>query len=358
MSNEWAEMLKNLGVEPDVSELPEVTEAQHSSDVSVQLHDLSDWRVVDVTGADAASFLQGQFCNDLQQVSVTRAQITGYCTPKGRLLALPTIVGTEGGFRLLIKSAVKDAFIKRLSMFIMRSDVTLSDRDDLICSGVVADSANSVGDLQGALGTLPFAPLDVATSESSQLIRWHDDHVSQTRHRFVHIANQADSTAMWNSTGSERKSFARWRAGDISAGIPSITEGTSESFVPQMINLQLIDALSFTKGCYPGQEIVARMQYLGKLKRHMRLFKLPGGDAPTVPGAKLSAGEDADAGTVIDAVTINHTGEGEELRHTLLIAVVKVSSDASTLLFEGRELEALDLPYDLPSLEDGSNEST
>ena len=121
MSNEWAEMLKKLGVEPDVSELPEVTEAQHGPDVSVQLHDLSDWSVVDVTGADAASFLQGQFCNDLQQVSVTRAQITGYCTPKGRLLALPTIVGHDNGFRLLIKSAVKEAFIKRLSMFIMLS---------------------------------------------------------------------------------------------------------------------------------------------------------------------------------------------------------------------------------------------
>ncbi|MFK8075314.1 MAG: folate-binding protein YgfZ [Granulosicoccus sp.] len=358
MSNEWAEMLKNLGIEPDASELPEVEEAQNGSDGSVQLHDLSDWRVVDVTGADAASFLQGQFCNDLLQVSVTRAQITGYCTPKGRLLALPVIVGTEDGFRLLIKSAVMGAFIKRLSMFIMRSDVTLSERTELICSGVVADSAQSVGDLQGALGTLPFAPLDVATSESSQLIRWHDDHVGQTRSRFVHIANQADSVAMWNSTGSERKSFARWRAGDISAGIPSITEGTSESFVPQMINLQLIDALSFTKGCYPGQEIVARMQYLGKLKRHMRLFKLPGGDAPLVPGAKLSAGDDAAAGEVIDAVTINESGAGEESRYTLLIAVVKVSSDASALSIEGRELQALDVPYNLPSLSDSSDEST
>lgn len=357
MSNEWAEMIKNLGIEPAGSELPEVAEAQQGADASVQLHDLSDWKVVEVTGADAASFLQGQFCNDLQQVSVTRAQITGYCTPKGRLLALPTIVGHENGFRLLIKSAVKDAFIKRLRMFVMRSDVTLNDRDDLICSGIVADKSQSVGDLQDTLGALPLAPLDVATSENSQLIRWHDDHVCETRSRFVHIANLADSVAMWNQSGSEKRSHARWRAGDISAGVPCITDGTTEAFVPQMINLQLIDALSFTKGCYPGQEIVARMQYLGKLKRHMRLFKLPGGDVSMVPGVKLSAAEDTDAGTVVDAVTTNISGEGGDSRFTLLLAVVKVSSDASALVFEGRELEVMDLPYELPSLGDDSHES-
>lgn len=357
MSNEWAEMLKNLGVEPDVVELAETKDASPGTGASVQLIDLSDWNVVDVTGADTASFLQGQFCNDLQQVSVTRAQITGYCTPKGRLLALPAIVGIEQGFRLLVKSAVKDAFIKRLSMFIMRSDVTLTDRDDLICSGVVADTSQSVGDLQDALGTLPFAPMDVATSEATQVIRWHDDYVSENRNRFVLITDQTESIALWKRSGSEKKSYARWRAGDVSAGIPSITEGTTEAFVPQMINLQLIDALSFTKGCYPGQEIVARMQYLGKLKRHMRLFKLVAGDALMVPGAKLSAGDDADAGTVIDAVSINLTGEGEESRFTLVLAVVKVSANAGTLAIEGQDLEPVNLPYELPSLQDDSAES-
>lgn len=352
MSNEWAEMLKKFGIEAQIEELPVVEEMGNNSESTVTLLDMSDWMVVDVTGADAAAFLQGQFCNDLQQVSVTRAQITGYCTPKGRLLALPTIVGTQNGFRMLVNRSVKDAFIKRLSMFVMRSDVTLNERDDLVCSGILAAASGSLGELAQAIGALPASPLDVATSEDSQLIRWHDDSVQSNHARYILVSEKAAAIDLWtNNADVEKCSVARWRLGDISAGVPSVTPGVSEAFVPQMINLQLIEALSFTKGCYPGQEIVARMQYLGKLKRHMRLFKAPIVQGAVLPGSKVSSGEDAEAGIVVDAVAVAEPTDAAA-GYTLLLAVVKVAADTNKFAFEGEALEAMNLPYELPSLSD------
>ena len=122
--------------------------------------------------------------------------------------------------------------------------------------------------------------------------------------------------------------------------------------MPQMLNLQLIDALSFTKGCYPGQEIVARMQYLGKLKRHMRLFKMPLNKATSVSelvaGSKLQAGEDAEAGVVVDVAA---AGTAEAGGWIMLLAVVKVSAAQEAFRFDDHSLQVLPLPYALPSLE-------
>ena len=117
-----------------------------------------------------------------------------------------------------------------------------------------------------------------------------------------------------------------------------------------MVNLQLIDALSFTKGCYPGQEIVARMQYLGKIKRHMQRFVMPlpdAADASLAPkqGDALVNGDDINAGIVVDAVTMD--GQLE------LLAVVKVSAATDTFTFQGGSLSTVALPYELPSLVDG-----
>ncbi len=117
-------------------------------------------------------------------------------------------------------------------------------------------------------------------------------------------------------------------------------EQTREAFVPQMVNLHLIDALSFTKGCYPGQEIVARMQYLGKLKRHMRRFRVDGEIVP-LPGTAVHAGDDSGAGQVIDAVA---GPDGVEL-----LAVVKTAA-ATGLSVADQSMQAEELPYPLPTL--------
>lgn len=350
MSIEWVEMLKSHEIDPadaDPGKMPQVKRPSGGID---QVVDLSGLCVVEITGDEALEFLQGQFCNDLKQVSSTHAQITGYCTPKGRLLALPTIVGFDSGYRLLLAESVKDAFIKRLSMFVMRAKVTIRELSDKRCIGVIAAANNLGADLQSVLGPTPAAPLDVVSSQSVQIIRWHDDYTSEQRARFLIIADHDAAQTLWTQDGElVRAGHSAWRLADISAGVPSITAGVVEAFVPQMINLQLIEGLSFTKGCYPGQEIIARMHYLGKLKRHMRLFHLPldataqGAGLAPIAGSTLSCGTDREAGVVVDAVQL-----ADETIY--LLAVVKVSVNDGTLEFENRELLARDLPYDLPSL--------
>jgi folate-binding protein YgfZ len=358
MSNEWVEMLKSYEIEPEEADTAIMARAKKFSQKVPQIVDLSGFAVVEVSGEEASVFLQGQFCNDLQQVSSTRAQITGYCTPKGRLLALPTIIGFESGFRLLVPQSIKEAFIKRLSMFVMRAKVSIRESLEMRCVGLIAADDGSVGAMQSLIDTVPVAPLDVSTSQLVQVIRWHDDHAIKRRPRFLVIADNETVTNLWNQEGEiVRSGQSAWRLADISAGVPSITAGVVEAFVPQMINLQLLDGLSFTKGCYPGQEIVARMHYLGKLKRHMRLFRLPvdaaslasatdsdpDPDLAPVAGSKLSCGTDLEAGVVVDAAQL-----GDDV--VLILAVVKVSANEGTLQYKNHDLVAGDLPYDLPSL--------
>ena len=349
MNTQWVETLKAEGLNESVSgQSVAGAVTGHYAD-QVQLVDLSSLSIIDVTGGDAAAFLQGQLCNDLTKVSTTRAQITGYCTPKGRLLALPIVVGIADGFRFLLPAAIKDGFIKRLSMFIMRASVVVTERADWICTGLMSDSNGLTGEAGKHLGALPHAAMDAATSDAQQLICWPSGSDTPSAVRYLVLASVNDQVALWNSCKSLAKvGDAVWRLADIAAGIPSVTSQTQEAFVPQMVNLQLIDALSFTKGCYPGQEIVARMQYLGKLKRHMRRFRLSPDATGKVllpqAGDSLQAGEDADAGVVVDAI-LGADGRAE------LLAVVKVSASDTALSVGGQSLLALDLPYDIPSMQ-------
>jgi tRNA-modifying protein YgfZ len=350
MSNEWSDMLNSYGLGPE-SESKVANERIVSAIADVpQLVDMSALAVIDVDGDDAFAFLQGQFCNDLAEVSPQHAQITGYCTPKGRLLALPLIAGTHTGYRLILPLPLAESFIKRLRMFILRSKVRVEKRDDLSVTGVFAGSDGALEPFGARLGALPAAALDAETSDSQQLIRWHDAHFPSQRARYLLIAGPERQIDLWQSSSSaQRAGRAIWRLADINAGMPTIDEGSIDVFVPQMLNLQVVKGLSFTKGCYPGQEIVARMQYLGKLKRHMRLFRMALGEhsGNTLPtaGDALVSGDDEGAGIVVDAVRV--ADESVDL-----LAVVKVSAEENSFSFDGATLTVLDLPYQLPSLAD------
>ncbi len=381
MGNQWAEALILAGMDKTATLHEQGACVSVDAESQPQLVDLSSLCVVDITGEDATSFLQGQFSNDLKKISPMRAQVTGYCTPKGRLLALPVIVGLEDGYRLLIPDDVREGFVKRLSMFIMRAKVTVTERKDWACTGVLLASDGNPGPLADIIGALPGGVMEAASSAEGQLIRWHDFAGTESgstsgtesgtesgtasatasatasgctsRARYLYIADIPRQIALWRAGAQLPQSGpALWRLGDIRAGMPSITAGVLEAFVPQMLNLQLVDGLSFTKGCYPGQEIVARMQYLGKLKRHMRRFSLPcqTGQAIPAPGASLVAGTDEEAGRVVDAVA----GPDGKIE---LLAVVKVSTTDSLLTFQGHELSALDLPYELPSLSEARQDA-
>jgi tRNA-modifying protein YgfZ len=241
-----------------------------------QIADLSHYAVLRISGEDAAAFLHGQFTNDVQALAVDTAQWNGWCTPKGRLLATFLLARRKDDYLLLIPAEIAPAIAKRLTMFVLRSKVKIAD--------VSADYARR--GLIGAAG-IPGA---MRVMEKDGAIT-----VGLDPQRAVVLAPPSQAPAANASADA-------WELASIHAGVPVVTTATQEAFVPQMANFELVGGVSFKKGCYPGQEIVARMQYRGGLKRRMARAHVAGGERPQ-PGDPVysSAFGEQSAGTIVNA---------------------------------------------------------
>jgi folate-binding protein YgfZ len=260
------------------------------------LVDLSALAFLRVAGSDARNFLNGQFTNDIHSVDVSRSQLTAWCTAQGRMLALLRVFQRDDGYLLQLPVELRDEFDKRLRMFILRAKVTVEDADAALARfGLVGPNATRL--LGDAVGEAP-------QQNDQSLVR---DGLTVTRlpgihPRFEVIAPPAAAIVLWTKL-RERATpvgYEAWAWHDIMAGIPTVLPPTREAFVPQMANLELVGGVNFKKGCYPGQEIVARMQYLGRLKQRMYRAHIAGG--PPAPGTAIYApGAEQPVGTVVDA---------------------------------------------------------
>ena len=242
------------------------------------LCDLSHFGLMVAAGEDAASFLQGQFCNDVLALTDGAAQWNGWCSPKGRLLVTPLIWPGKQGFYLLLPRALQAAIQKRLQMFVLRAKVKLSDEsENWVRFGVAGPTAEAL--LRNAAGAVPGNAMSTVHTEVGRVIKLSTD-------RYVVIASPENAIALWNQLAEQALPVGAglWDWLSIQQGIVNILPGTQDAFVPQMANFELIGGLSFKKGCYPGQEIVARTQYRGILKRRMVLAHCT---IATAPGDKL-----------------------------------------------------------------------
>ncbi len=232
------------------------------------------------TGADAASFLQGQLSNDTSRLAAQSALFAAYSSPQGRVLTLIYLLPHSTGIVAIMPRELLTPTMERLKKFVLRAKVKIDEPgDSLIVVGVHGGQALS------ALG----APLPAAPGRYTE----HDGvGVAAVGHeqRFWVIASaETFSASRTLDTRSERVEHD-WRLADIRAGRPQIYSSTSETFVAQMLNLDLLDGISFTKGCYTGQEIIARTQHLGRIKRRMYHLQLPGGDWQIGQALRLSDG--------------------------------------------------------------------
>ncbi len=236
---------------------------------------LPDYAAIVFSGQDAQGFLQGQLTNDVAALAVHDTQLSGYCTPKGRLLATGWLLrSAEQEYTWIVSSPLAQALAKRLKMYVMRSKVGVD---------VCLDSHQVIGVhacppvLQAALEQGPWSILHLPVQRMGAncllLCVALPDLIGLWERLLVEVSAQPSH---W------------WRGLEIRAGLARITAATSELFVPQMVNFELTGGVSFKKGCYPGQEIVARSQYLGKLKRRMVLTSKGSGEAPP-PGADVWA---------------------------------------------------------------------
>jgi folate-binding protein YgfZ len=211
--------------------------------------------VLAVSGADAETFLHSQLTNDAQNLSLGAMHLGGYCSPKGRLLTTLLIWKSNEGVMLVMPRELLPGIQRRLQMFVLRSKVTIADvSEQIVLIGAAAPDTQEIGfsDAAGLNAVWPSAA-------GLQRALWMGPVESAMR--------------LWEtlSTKLSPMNASHWRWLDIRAGLPMVVEATREQFVPQMVNFDLIGGVNFRKGCYPGQEIVARSQYLGKLKRRMLL---------------------------------------------------------------------------------------
>jgi hypothetical protein len=239
-----------------------------------QLLPLPGISLIQVAGEEAASFLQNLLTNDVNALAVNQAQLSGFCNPKGRLLAIFRLIRREQDFLIALPQALAEAITQRLTMFKLRSKVDISLLDDEHVFGLLADDA--------ALG-----------AENNWQGKAVDEGLLITQPgeqpRYLMIADEAGSKALagWLEQDWQLGTEAAWQLNDIKAGLPMILNETRESFTPQQVNLDLVDGVSFKKGCYPGQEVVARLHYLGSPSRRLFLGRihdsvLPAANTPVI----------------------------------------------------------------------------
>jgi tRNA-modifying protein YgfZ len=297
--------------------------------------DLSDTGLIAFQGDDTITFLQGQLTNDARQLAQQQAQYSGFCSPKGRLLGSFLLWQQAGSTYLQLAAELQAPLQKRLSMYILRSKVTARDaRAEWLRLGVAGH--NAAGVVQALTGCTLDADMKMAEAGAVSVIRLAND-----RYQIVApIADKADWLARiaLHATAID---LNQWQWLEIRAGIPTIVTATQEQFVPQMVNFDLTNSVNFQKGCYTGQEIVARTQYLGKLKRRMYLVHseaaMAAGDEIYSPDMEGQA-----MGMVANAQPAPAGGWDA-------LAVMQISSVATQPLhlksLEGPLLSLQDLPY-------------
>lgn len=301
------------------------------------LCDLGQFCTLRASGSDAKSFLQNLLSNDINEVNQGQAQTSSFNSAKGRMLATFLIWQEGDDYLLQLPRKLAEAMRKKLSMYVLRAKVKITDTE-IISLGLSGDGAQDV--LGQLCGELPKSALGVVRiDETCCAIRLSDT-------RF--LLNSTQPKTLWKMLVSRTQPVGsdHWDLLNIRAGIPIILPETQEQFVPQMANLDLTGGINFRKGCYPGQEIVARMHYLGKLKRRMYLAHLKTDIAPQ-PGDELYSQdmEGQACGMIANAAAAPEGGYD-------VLAVVQISSrDAHTVYLgslQGAPLSFGELPYTLP----------
>ena len=231
------------------------------------------------TGADALSFLQGQVSNDTQRLTESTPVLAAYSTAQGRVLALIYLLPHSSGVLAILPREILLPTMERMRKFILRAKVRIEDAADLIVAGSVGAWSGSRYVEHDGIGMAPVG------NDASRC--W----VIGPPHK---LAAPADAAAA-------NRIETQWRLADIRAGLPQVYAATSEAFVAQMLNLDLLDGISFSKGCYTGQEIIARTQHLGRIKRRLFRLELPSGTWSVGQALRLADGRQGRLTEVIES---------------------------------------------------------
>ena len=314
---------------------------------------LPDFSVLCVSGPDAVTFLHSQVTNDLVVLADQSAQLNGYCTPKGRLLATAITWRLADSIRLLVPSPEAESLASRLKKYVMRAKVSITLEEHIAVIGI----AQSSGDVLAGIGMNSPSPMRASVSGDRAAVGL-ESVIAEGRRwgRQLLLLRGSELSKVWQTLGQflSPASTSDWRWLEVLSGQPRIVGGAVEQFVPQMINLERVEGVNFKKGCYPGQEVVARSQYLGKLKRRMFLATTQG--AHYLPGSDVFVtGQVEPVGQVVLGAPVPQTNG--PFPHTTQVVlfeasreIVDANLEQAGLHLEGPDgpvLAGLALPYAL-----------
>jgi hypothetical protein len=344
MNQDWQNFLTQQG-----AQLNEAT-VQHFGNLQTELLstrdgtvlcDLSQFGTIKVTGEEAQKFLQNLLSNDINTVNNKTAQLSSFNSPKGRMVATLLIWQQGTDYYLQLPRSLTVAMHKKLSMYVLRSKVKVSDAsDEIVCLGLSGESAAQL--IQQNFNVILEQDWAVAQIDNGSVLR-----LAENRYQINSTITQA--TKLWNDLTKEAQAAGSpcWDWLNIRAGIPVVTPATQEQFVLQMANIDILGGVSFKKGCYPGQEIVARTHYLGKQKRRMYLAHVASDTVPVAGNELFSEDMPGQAcGMIMNVSTA--PGGGFDL-----LGVMQISSHENQHVnlnsAQGEKLHFLTLPYAFPS---------
>jgi hypothetical protein len=309
---------------------------------------VTDLGLIAVSGDEAAKFLHSQLTNDVEHLASREARLAGYCTPKGRLQASFLMWRDADSIYLQLPRELQAPLQKRLTMFVLRAKAKLRDASEeapravvLGLGGVKAEAA-----LRAHIGALPSAPHTVVEHALGTIIRLADV-FGAPRYQWLTSIDTAIARLPALAETLALGGNVAWQLAAIHAGVPQITQKTQEQFVPQMVNMELLGGVNFKKGCYPGQEIVARSQYLGKLKRRTALATIDNPAARAGDEVFSLSDPDQPSGMIVNAA-MNGAGGSDALVEIKLAALqddIRLGSSA------GAPVKFLTMPYPLDALD-------
>ncbi|NKB39204.1 MAG: hypothetical protein GKR93_18900 [Gammaproteobacteria bacterium] len=295
------------------------------------LVDLSSFDIIEISGDDAEDFLQGQLSSDVSSLEIGTWQMSSWCNIKGRVIATFFLYRDTQRYFLLLKNTISEKLSKRLQMFVLRAKVTITNlSEEFVPIGLTADLNKEALSYIDGIENTHLLTIRTGSEPARSIIICP---VTNAKELWQKISEQADVSEA-----------AQWEILDIQSGIPWVGEECSEEFLPQSLNLDLLGGLSFDKGCYPGQEIVARMHFRGKLKQRLYCAKIATQDKISIKAKVSSNSAQQHVGQVVNCI------EDSEANYLILLTLDLEATEADSLFFEsenGPYLELSPLPYSL-----------
>lgn len=316
------------------------------ADITLPTHGFAvveDAKLVRVTGPGTRDFLQGQFSQSLDEVTDSHSPRAAACTPKGRAYCLTRMVCQGDDILMSLPADIADDIQGQLNKYLMLfRGTTMSPEPEARITGIFGKDLALR--LSAEADSLLKTPGDTIALGPHRLIRTQDTADGLMRFEFWQLGPLSEDLAAAFDPALASSS-ANWQASEIAAGVASLSNASQDQYVPQMLNWQHLGGIHFKKGCYTGQEVVARMHYLGQLKKSLFRLRAEHCEEPVMPGTSILAG-DRTVGDVVN--TIRKTDNSAEF-----LAVVRHDADMSQLQLGGRGpmLTPLPLPYSVPERE-------